>query len=287
MDSEYNTIRLEARPPWAELVLDRPETRNAISSGMIGEICRALDHLEHRQEVKVLIIRGEGASFCAGADLNELRQIQNANFEENMEASRELVRLFRRIYTYPKATIAAVHGYCIAGGCGIATGCDLIVADRTAQFRYSEAALGFVAAIVTIFLLRSIGEKHARELLLTARMTPATEAHRIGLVNEVVEAGAHVERARELAGEIALNSGISIALSKEVVASIPSLGLDEAFDFAANVNATGRLNQDCIEGITAFLEGRTPAWREEIERALSLPDSGAGTAPDGPRQESG
>jgi methylglutaconyl-CoA hydratase len=161
-----------------------------------------------------------------------------------------------------------VHGYCIAGGCGIATGCDLIVADETAQFRYSEAAIGFVAAIVTVFLLRSVGEKHARELLLTARMTVAEEAYRIGLINELVPEGKHVERARELASEIALNSGISIALSKEVLASIPSLGLDEAFDFAANINAAGRLNQDCLEGISAFLEKRTPSWREVVEAML-------------------
>ena len=268
MSSEWNTIRLDDNSPCAELVLNRPDMRNAISSEMIGEICDALDHLEGRSETRVVIFRGEGESFCAGADLNELQKVQSATFEENMAASRELVRLFRRIYTYPKATIAAVHGYCIAGGCGIATGCDLIVADKTAQFRYSEAAIGFVAAIVTIFLLRSVGEKHARELLFTARTVPADKAHRIGLINALVEPGEHVERARKLAAEIARNSMTSIALSKEVLASIPSMGLEEAFDFAANINAAGRLNQDCLEGIAAFLEKRTPSWREEVEAMM-------------------
>ncbi len=268
MSSDWNTIRVEENPPWAELVLTRPDTRNAISSEMIGEIGEAMDHLEQQSRIRVVIFRGEGESFCAGADLNELQKIQNATFEENIAASRDLVRLFRRIYTFPKATIAAVHGYCIAGGCGVATGCDLIVADKTAQFRYSEAAIGFVAAIVTIFLLRSVGEKHARELLFTARVIPAEKAHRMGLVNALVEPGEHVERARKLAGEIALNSATSIALSKEVLASIPSMGLEEAFDFAANINAAGRLNQDCLEGIAAFLEKRTPSWREEVEKML-------------------
>jgi methylglutaconyl-CoA hydratase len=268
MSSEWKTIRLEEYAPWAELVLNRPDSRNAISSEMIGEICEAMDHLEHQPDLRVVIFRGEGESFCAGADLNELQKIQNSTFEENIAASRELVRLFRRIYTFPKATIAAVHGHCIAGGCGIATGCDLIVADKTAQFRYSEAAIGFVAAIVTIFLLRSVGEKHARELLFTANVLSAEKAHRIGLVNAVVENGEHVERARKLAREMARNSATSIALSKDVLASIPSLGLEEAFEFAANINAAGRLNQDCLEGIAAFLEKRTPAWREEVERML-------------------
>jgi methylglutaconyl-CoA hydratase len=269
MSGHPTTVRLEEHAPWAEIVLDRPDVRNAVSATMIEEICTLLDRLEGDDRIKVVLFRGEGASFCAGADLGELQRIQEATFEENMAASRDLVRLFRRIYTFPKATIAAVHGYCIAGGCGIATGCDLVVADTTARFRYSEAAIGFVAAIVTVFLLRSVGEKHARELLLTARMTPAGEAHRIGLVNEVVAEGEAATRARELAAEIALNSATSIAMSKEVLAAVPALGLDEAFDFAANVNAAGRLNSDCLEGIAAFLEKRTPAWRDVVEKMLA------------------
>ncbi len=177
-------------------MLTRPDMRNAISARMMDEIQDALDLVEGDDALKVLIIRGEGDAFCAGADLGELKKIQNAAFEENMEASLALTGLFKRIYTFPKATIAAVHGPCVAGGCGIATGCDLIIADETARFRYSEAAIGFVAAIVTIFLLRSVGEKHARELLLTARFLPADEAYRIGLINEVVARGKHLARLR-------------------------------------------------------------------------------------------
>jgi methylglutaconyl-CoA hydratase len=264
-------VRLDRHPPWAEIVLDRPDVRNAISTPMIENVCHILGELERDDEIRVVLFRGEGHSFCAGADLEELQRIQHASAEENLSASRDLVRLFRTIYTFPKATIAAVHGYCIAGGCGIATGCDLVIADETARFRYSEATIGFVAAIVTVFLLRSVGEKHARELLLTARMTPADEALRIGLINEVVEEGRHIERARELAREIALNSSSSITFSKEVLANIPSMRLDEAFDFAANINAAGRLNSECLEGIAAFLEKRTPAWRQEVERLLDDP----------------
>ncbi|MFO7769526.1 MAG: enoyl-CoA hydratase/isomerase family protein [bacterium] len=265
---DFESIRVGLRPPLAELVLDRPEQRNALTSGMIGEILEALALIEGEEDARVLLIRGEGTSFCAGADLGELKQVQDASFEENMAASRELVRLFRTIYTYPKATVAAVHGYCVAGGCGIATACDVVVADPEARFRYSEAAIGFVAAIVTVMLLRSVGEKHARELLLTARYTPAAEALRIGLINEVSESGQAMGRAREVAREIALNSTTGIALSKEVLAAVPSMGLDEAFDFAANINAAGRLNSDCREGIAAFMEKREPAWRRRVEEQI-------------------
>ena len=259
---------MDRRPPCAELVLDRPDVRNAISSRMIAEILEALDEVESDDKLKVVIIAGEGNSFCAGADLGELGRIQHATPEENMAASHELVSLFRRIYTFPKATIAAVHGYCVAGGCGIATGCDLVIADETAKFRYSEASIGFVAAIVTIFLLRSVGGKHARELLLTARPVPAAEACRIGLINEVVGEGKHVERAREVAEEIALNSGVSVKLSKEVLTAVPELELETAFEFTAEINARGRLNPECLEGIAAFLEKRKPDWRMEVERLL-------------------
>jgi len=243
--------------------------RNAISGQVIEEMGAALNQVEDDADLKALIIRGEGDAFCAGADLGELKAIQDAEFEENMAASLALVGLFRRIYTFPKATIAAVHGPCVAGGCGIATGCDLIIADETARFRYSEAAIGFVAAIVSIFLLRIVGEKHARELLLTARFTPAEEAFRIGLINEVVASGQHLRRAREVAREIALNSGISVRLSKEVLERLPSLGLDEAFEFVADINARGRLNDECREGIAAFLEKRTPAWRRKVEDQIA------------------
>lgn len=268
MSNSWEMIRLERNAPWAELVLNRPDQHNALSSQMIGEILSALEDVEDDETIKVLIIRGEGRGFCAGADLAELEKIQHATPEENVSASRELVSLFRRIYSLPKATIAAVHGWCVAGGCGIATGCDLVIADEEARFRYSEAAIGFVAAIVTIFLLRNVGEKHARDLLLTARAVPADEACRIGLINEAVGDGRYLERAREIARGIALNSGISVRLSKEVLARVPELDLDEAFDFTAEINAEGRLNEECLEGISAFLEKRTPAWRKAVEDLL-------------------
>jgi methylglutaconyl-CoA hydratase len=260
MSGDYTTIRIERESPLAWIVLDRPEVRNAISHHMVEELLQALDELEGDEGVRVVLLRGEGAAFCAGADLEELRAVQQASPEENMEAGRRLGALFRRLYTFPKATVAAVHGPCVAGGCGLATGCDLTVADETAVFRYSEAAIGFVAALVGVILVRTVGEKRARELMLTARRVPADEAARFGLVTECVPVGSHIDRARELATGLARNSLSSIRLSKRLLNELPALNLEAAFEEAARVNAEARQTADCREGVASFLEKRPPSW---------------------------
>jgi len=262
MSETFTIIRIEREPPLAWIVLDRPQVRNAISRTMVEELLQALDDLEIDSAVRVVLLRGEGSAFCAGADLEELKVVQQASPEENLAAGRQLGKLFRRLYTFPKATVAAVHGSCVAGGCGLATGCDLTVADATAVFRYSEAAIGFVAALVGVILVRAVGEKRARDLMLTARPVPADEAVRLGLVTERVSAGQHIERARALAGLLARNSLSSIRLSKELLAALPALDLEAAFALAARVNAEARQTDDCREGVAAFLEKRPPAWRE-------------------------
>ncbi len=269
MTHNHETIRLEIDPPLAEIVLIRSKVHNAISSQMIQEILAALHFVEESRGARVLIIHGEGPSFCAGADLTELEDLQHADYEGNLKAGRELAALFGSLYSFPKATVAAVHGACVAGGCGLATACDLVIADADAHFRYSEASIGFVAAIVSIFLVRSVGEKHARELLLTARRVPADEALRIGLVNEVSERGACLERARGIARGIALNSPSAIRHAKEVLTAVQVMGLEEALKFAAEHNARARLEPECLEGVRAFFERRPPAWRAEAERMLA------------------
>jgi methylglutaconyl-CoA hydratase len=263
MSETYTTVRIERESPLAWIVLDRPDVRNAISRTMVGELLQVLDELEADERVRVVLLRGEGTVFCAGADLEELRTVQQTGPEENLEAGRELGTLYRRLYTFPKATVAAVHGACVAGGCGLATGCDLTVADASAVFRYSEAAIGFVAALVGVILVRTVGEKRARDLMLTARPIPSDEAVRLGLVTERVAAGQHIERARVLAGLMSRNSLSSIRLSKDLLAALPALDLEAAFERAARVNAEARQTSDCREGVAAFLEKRTPSWRPE------------------------
>ncbi len=269
MTYDHETIRLEIEPPLAEIVLTREQVHNAISSAMTREILAALHVVEESRSARILIVRGEGANFCAGADLAELKTLQQSDYEGNLQAGRELAALFGRLYSFPKATVAAVQGACVAGGCGLATACDLVVADPGAHFRYSEVSIGFVAAIVSIFLVRAVGEKHARELMLTARRVQAEEAERIGLVNEVTAEGEYLERARTIAREIALNSPAAIRHAKEVLTAVQVMGLEEALKFTAEYNARARLEPECLEGVRAFFEKRAPAWRADVEEMLA------------------
>jgi methylglutaconyl-CoA hydratase len=183
------------------------------------------------------------------------------SLEESLEDAQRYARLLKRIYLYPKPMIAVLNGAAIAGGCGLASVCDLILAATTVKLGYTEARIGFVAAIVSYFLVRCVGEKTARELLLTARLIDAAEALRLGLVNEVVEVSQLVSRASELARQLSENSPQSIRSTKTLLAKISSPDLDAALDYACELNAASRSSADCVEGIAAFLEKRAPVWK--------------------------
>ena len=195
----YATLTLDFDGPLAVLTLNRPDKRNAISYELIDELLRALQEAE-QSPAQILILTGAGNAFCSGMDLDNLRSITGRTEEENLADSGTMARLFRTLYESPKVTIAAVNGAAVAGGCGLATLCDFTLASSEAKFGYTEVRIGFVPAIVSAFLLRQIGEKHARDLLLTGRIIGADEAFRMGLVNEIVAPEKLLERARDLAG---------------------------------------------------------------------------------------
>src|SRR6476469_7544821 len=181
----YTTLQLAFEDAIATLTLNRPEKRNAVSFTLVGELLAALDEVE-RGGAQALIVTGAGKAFCAGLDLEELKSLLGKTHDENVKDSARMAALFRRIYDFPKPTIAAVNGAAIAGGTGIATMCDFTLAVPEAKFGYTEVRIGFVPAIVSTFLLRQVGEKRARDLLLTGRIVTAEEAHQIGLVDEIV-----------------------------------------------------------------------------------------------------
>ena len=205
----YSTLTLAYDGALAVITLNRPEKRNAISYELIDDVLRALDEVE-QSSAQILILTGSGKAFCSGMDLDNLRSITGRTPEENRADSATMARLFRTLYEFPKVTIAAVNGPAIAGGCGLATLCDFTLASTEAKFGYTEVRIGFVPAIVSTFLLRQVGEKQARDLLLTGRIIGADEAFRLGLVNEIVAARTNcIERARELAASsVAEQSGI-------------------------------------------------------------------------------
>src|SRR6266404_6132942 len=192
----FSTLLLDISGNLATLTLNRPDKRNAISAAMISELQSALDEIE-KSHARVGILTGSGKAFCAGMDLEMLAAIAQQAPSENQEDSRRMAKMFRRIWSFPKPLIAAVNGAALAGGCGIATHCDFTLAVPEADFGYTEVKIGFLPAIVSVFLSRQIGEKRTRDLLLTGRILEPAEAKEFGLVSEVVPAEKLMERAHE------------------------------------------------------------------------------------------
>src|SRR5271163_106835 len=194
----YTTIQLAIDSGVATITLNRPEKRNAISYELIEDLLAALDEVASSPAL-VLILTGAGKAFCSGMDLDNLKELTRRSPEQNLKDSETMVSLFRSLYDFSKPTIAAVNGAAIAGGCGLATLCDFTLAVPEAKFGYTEVRIGFVPAIVSTFLLRQVGEKQARDLLLTGRIIGAEEAARMGLINEIIAPENLITRARELA----------------------------------------------------------------------------------------
>jgi methylglutaconyl-CoA hydratase len=209
---------------------------------------------------QVLILTGAGKSFCSGIDLDNLKAMIGRTPEQNLEDSRKMASLFRSLYDLPKPTIAAVNGAAIAGGTGLATLCDFTLAMPEAKFGYTEVRIGFVPAIVSTFLIRQVGEKIARDLLLTGRLFDAEEALRIGLINELVPAEKLLDRARELAAQLMENSPVSLAYTKRLLSDHARAELDTQIDAAVRENAAIRATTDFREGVSSFLEKRKPKW---------------------------
>lgn len=256
---EFRNILYSESVGIATITLNRPDKRNAISFELVDELMRALEQVK-RSSAKILIITGAGKAFCAGMDLENLKQLTGKTHEENVKDSATMARLFRAIYEFPNPTIAAVNGAAIAGGTGIATMCDFTLAVPETKFGYTEVRIGFVPAIVSSFLVMQVGHKIARDLLLTGRLFGADEAHRLGLVNEVVAPEKLMPRAEELARTLMENSPTSLRLTKNLMNGFIREQLDRQIAEAIEDNAHIRTTTDFREGISSFLEKRKPEW---------------------------
>jgi len=255
----YNTIQLAYDGGVAIITLNRPEKRNAISFDLIDDLLRALDDVAKSNSI-VLIVTGAGKAFCSGMDLDNLTALLGRTPEENIKDSETMVRLFRALYEFPKVTIAAVNGPAIAGGTGLALLCDFTLAVPDAKFGYTEVRIGFVPAIVSTFLLRQVGEKQARDLLLTGRIFGAEEAARLGLINEIVPADNLMVRARQMANLLMENSPASLRATKQLLTDHARAELDVQIESAVRENAAIRTTADFREGISSFLQKRKPVW---------------------------
>ena len=256
----YKTVKLEIDDNVAVLTLNRPEKRNAISREMIAEILQALDKVE-TGEARLLILTGAANAFCAGMDLQALKDFRPRTDAETLADTRLIATLFRRLYSFPKPTIAAVNGPAVAGGCGLATVCDFTLAAPEAKFGFTEVRVGFIPALVSAYVIRQVGEKRARDLLLSGRIFSAAEAQAMGIVNELLEHEKLMPRARELARSLAGMSPVALAHTKRLLLKFSEEELDRETELAVEASAGVRKTADFLEGLAAFLEKRKPQWK--------------------------
>ncbi len=257
--SLFRTILVADEDAVRTITLNRPERRNAMTPEMQAELIAAMEEAA-AGDCRVVVFAGAGEAFCSGLDLSALQGMNDKSADEHRLDAERIAKLFRTLYELPKPTIAAVHGAAIAGGTGIATLCDFTLATPAAKFGYTEVRIGFVPAVVSAFLALQVGDKRARDLLLTGRLFDAGEALPMGLVNEVVAAEELQGRVLLLAEALAANSPSSLAATKRLLAKQNKVWLDEALASAMEANAEVRETADFREGVAAFLEKRKPVW---------------------------
>ena len=238
----------------ARITLNRPEKRNALDHEMIAEIRRALAERAIDDVVRVVLITGAGNDFCAGADLAAVEQLSHGTIMENVADARHLGDLFLEMRRHPRSIIAAVRGRALAGGCGIATAADFVLAAESAQFGYPEIKIGFVPAMVMAILRRSVSEKRALELLATGEIIPARTALEIGMINRVFADAVFDKEVQAYAAQLATRSTSALALTKSLFYQMDSVAFDAALSAGVQTNALARLTEDCRRGIQQFLK---------------------------------
>jgi len=246
-------IKYKAENGIGILTLNRPEKRNALHPDLVKQMKIKLYELEKNDSIKVLIITGEGKSFCAGADLSYLQELREYSSIENEKDSRELAELFLIIYNFPKPVIAAVNGAAIAGGCGLASVCDLIVANEDhSKFGYSEVKIGFIPAMVSIFLIKKVGEGFVNQLFLSAEIISGKRAYEIGFVNYLYTNV--LEGAMEVASNLISNSVFSLGLTKKMIKTVSRLSVEDAVEYCIGLNTISRSSKDFKDGLENFLD---------------------------------
>ena len=254
-------VNYQVKDRIAEIIINRVDKRNALNPEVVTELSKAFNNAEHDEKVKVIILKANGEVFSAGADLDYLKKLQSNSFEENLADSNLLKKLFEQIYSQPKIVIAQVQGHAIAGGCGLASVCDFIFTTPLAKFGYTEVKIGFIPAIVALFLIRRIGEGKAKELLFNGDLIDATYAKEIGLINFISAEDKIEEEVLAYADKLCkTTSAQSIALTKQLLNNVQDLPLTEALEFAAEMNAHARSTNDCKNGINAFLNKKKIDW---------------------------
>lgn len=250
----YHSLLYSAAEGIAAITLNRPEKRNALNAEIISEIKQAVSQAENDASVRVILLRGAGKDFCSGADLAGLDRVRNASVLDNVADARHMADLFLQLRACPKPVIAAVQGRALAGGCGLATGCDIVLAATSAQLGYPEVNIGFIPAMVMAILRRSVSEKAAYELVVTGEVISAARAHELGVIQRVFPDATFEPDVAAYAARLAAKSASALALSKGLLYQMDAMPFDKSLEAGVQANAIARLTDDCKRGIERFLK---------------------------------
>jgi len=259
--TNYITIKLETGHGVATIRLNRPEIRNAFNEVMIAELTDAFTTAGSMKDIRVIILKGEGKSFCAGADLNWMRDVSKYSYEENYAESLRLSECFYTIYSSPKPTIAVVHGAAIGGANGLLAACDIAICDNETVFSLSEVKIGIVPACISPYVIKRVGEYSARELMLTGRRIMGQEAESYRLVNKSLPANEVDSYISQMVQMLLTSGPAAITQCKNLIDKVVNhIELEEALTYTAKMIAEIRASEEGQEGMAAFLEKRKPKW---------------------------
>jgi methylglutaconyl-CoA hydratase len=253
--AEDNSIVLyEVADEFARITLNRPDKRNALNDELIAELKDALRRADADEDARAIILSGAGSDFCAGADLQALQKISNASIEENLADAQSLMELFLLMRQVRSPIVAAVRGRALAGGCGLASACDMVLAARSSRFGYPEVKIGFVPAMVMAMLRRNVSEKRAFELIALGAEIGAEEAAAIGLVNHVLDDEAFEDEVDAFMQQFLRVSRTGIVLAKRLLYQTDAMSFEDALRCGADTNVIARMSEDCKKGVERFLK---------------------------------
>ncbi|MFY0645082.1 MAG: enoyl-CoA hydratase/isomerase family protein [Bacteroidia bacterium] len=253
-------VTTEIRGRIAIVSLDRAEKRNAFNPELVQGLKHEVEELNSNDTIRAIVIKGNGTAFSAGADLDYIQQLRSNTKEKNVQDSSALAQMFEAIYSSPKITVSAVDGYALAGGCGLAMVTDFCYASSNAQFGFTEVKIGFIPAIVMVYLLNKMSPQNVRELLLTAEIISAQRAEELGMITELIDGDFYKEVIQRVESLISKTSGQAIELTKEMLRTVPGMEHAAALEYAAEQNAKARSTEDCIKGMDAFLSKNKISW---------------------------
>ena len=256
-----SSIEIKIADKFGNIILNRPDKRNALNGAVVADLQDAFDRMILDDAVKVILLSSVGKVFSAGADLGYLQSLQTNTYDQNLADSAALSRLLYTIYASPKVTVAAVQGHAIAGGCGLASVCDIVIASTDALFGYTEVKIGFIPAIVSPYLMKKVGETRTKFLLLSGELITAKQAVSYGLIHEVVHQDHLEDSVMSLCSKMVIQtSGESIKATKKLLLAIDNLSLEESLTKAIKANADMRATEDCKKGIAAFMNKTAVDW---------------------------